>query len=189
MNVRVQVNRILLPVLAIVVLVSSSLAVYLRIEQRRLTAQVQRLQAEIHDLQPPRDTVPKYLQNKPSPLLNAPITGKTALSFFWFGDMDSHFRLPINFFVVPDADRKLHKVEIPDRDSQVNVVISAGEMKRILDGLKSLNLRWADLRGREVFKGTFHRKATDMLDVTLVSSDATAKANIRIARMCDELGQ
>jgi hypothetical protein len=76
-----------------------------------------------------------------SALLDAPINEKTALSFFWFGDMDSHFRDPINFFVVPDADPRLHKVDV---DRQVNVFVSAGELKRILEGLKALGLRWAD---------------------------------------------
>jgi hypothetical protein len=100
--------------------------------------------------------------------------------------MDSHFRDPINFFVVPDADPRLHRVNV---DRQINAFVSAGELKRILQGLKALGLRWNDSRGREVFEDWNHRKSTGMLDITLVSSDATAKAHIRIATMCDQLNR
>jgi hypothetical protein len=76
---------------------------------------------------------------------------------------------------------------MPDNNRQVNAFVSAGEMKRILGGLKALGLSWVDFSGREVFKDKFNRKGTDMLDITLVSSGATAKTQIRIARMCDLL--
>jgi len=51
--------------------------------------------------------------------------------------MDSHFRNPINYSVVHDANRRLHKVELTDfvRDGQVNKFISKAEMRRILEGL------------------------------------------------------
>jgi hypothetical protein len=128
-------------------------------------------------------------RGQPSALLDAPITEKTALSFFWFGDMESHFRNPVNFFVIPDADHRLHKVELTDyvTDNQANMFVSTGEMKRILNGLKSLGLRWSDSRGREVFKDANHRAGTNMLDITLLSSDATGEAHVRIAEMCNLL--
>jgi hypothetical protein len=165
----------------------SSLTVYFRIEQRELAAQTQKLLVEIHDLRSRQASPPDGWSTKPSALLNAPINEETALSFFWFGDMESHFRDPIDFFVVADADSRLHKVEMPGNDHQVNMFVSAGEMKRIFEGLKALALPWADLRGREAFKDTFHRKGTDMLDITVVGSDTTTKTYIRIARMCDQL--
>jgi hypothetical protein len=187
MSIRLPSHRFLFLFLVIVALVTSILAVVFRVKEQRLTAQNRRLLDEIHDLQSRQASPPDAWWTKPSVLLNGPINEKTALSFYWFGDMDSHFRDPINFFVVPDADRRMHKVEMPEEDRQVNVFVSAVEMKRIFDGLKALALPWADLGGREEFKDKFHRKGTDMLDITVVSSDATAKAYIRIARMCDQL--
>ena len=163
------------------------MAVVFRVEERKLAAQNQRLLDGIHDLQSRQATSSDVRFTKPSVLLNASINEKTALSFYWFGDMDSHFRDPINFFVVSNGDHRMHKIEMPDEDRQVNVFISALEMKRIFEELFGLSLDWTDLRGREVFKDKFHRKGTDMLDITLVSSDATAKTHIRIARMCDQL--
>jgi hypothetical protein len=179
-------RRIILSVLVIVALVTSGLTIYLRINQQRLDRQNQKLLDEISDLQS-RQKIPVEVRQQPSILLDASVSDKTALSFYWFGDMDSHFRDPINFYVVPGGDSKWHKVEVPDKDDQVSVFVSAAEMKQILESMKTLGLRWSDSHGREVFPDTFHRKGTDMLDITLVSADSTAKTHIRIARMCDQL--
>jgi hypothetical protein len=189
MSVSLPSLRVLSLVLVIVALVASSLAVVFRVREQRLTAQYQKLLAETLDVQSPKALPAAAQRSQPSVLLDAPITEKTALSFFWFGDMESHFRNPVNFFVVPDNDHRLHKVEFTDfiTDDQVNMFVSAAEMKRILDGLKSLGLRWSDLHGREVFKSANHRGGTNMLDITLVGSDTTGEAHIRIAEMCDLL--
>lgn len=184
-------HRIPLLVLVIVALVMSSLAVYFRVEEQKISVQNQKLLIEIHDLQSPQALPAAAQRGQPSALLDAPITEETALSFFWFGDMDSHFRNPVNFFVVPHADQRLHKVEFTDfiTDGQVNMFVSAEEMKRILDGLKALGLSWNDFKGREAFKPGRKRTDDGFLDITLVSPKATAKAYIRIARMCDELSR
>jgi hypothetical protein len=186
MNVLLQSRRIALLVVAIVALIMTGLAIYFRVDQRRLAAQNQKLLIEIRDLQS-RENMPSEFRPHPTVLLETPISDETALSFYWFGDMESHFRDPVNLFVVPDGDSRLHKVEMPDNNRQVNAFVSAGEMKRILGGLKALGLSWVNFSGREVFKDKFNRKGTDMLDITLVSSGATAKTQIRIARMCDLL--
>jgi hypothetical protein len=189
MKLRTPWRRILLPILAILALVMSCLAVYIRIEDQKLAAQLQTVLVENKDRQLRQSIVANSPQYKQTVLLDAPITDKTALSFYWFGDMESHFRDPVNFYVVPDAAPILHKVMFGPPDTQANVFVTAEEMRKILDGLKGLFLRWNDSRGREVFKDTFHRGGTGMLDVTLVGTDATAKAHIRIAVMCDQLGR
>lgn len=179
-------RQILCLVLAVTCLITSILAVIYRAKELKLAAQYQKLKAEIDDLQPSKALPLATQRNKPSALLDAPITEKTALSFYWFGDMESHFRNPVNFFVVSDGDVKLHKVELTDfiTDDQANMFVSSLEMQRILGGLKSLQLDWADLRGREVLKSRNDRKGTDMLDITLLGSDSTGEAHIRIAQMC-----
>lgn len=186
MNIRLPSHRVLFLVAVIVALIASSLAVVFRVEEQELTTQNQKLLAENRDLRSPKTPPTAARRGQPSALLDAPITEKTAVSFFWFGDMESHFRNPVNIFVVPDADRRLHKVELTDfvTDDQANMYVSTGEMKHILNGLKSLGLRWSDLRGREVLKGASHRAGTNMLDITLLGSDATGEAHIRIAEMC-----
>lgn len=135
--------RVLFLVLLTMLLVTSGLAVVFRAKGKKLAAQNEKLLAETRDLSLPKAMPAPVQKSQPSVLLDAPITEKTALSFFWFGDMESHFRNPVNFFVVRDADQRLHKVEFTDfvTDDQVNMFVSATEMKRILDGLKSLGLR------------------------------------------------
>jgi hypothetical protein len=189
MSFRLPSQRVLLLALAFIVLLMSALTVVFRVKEQKLDAQNQKLLAQIRDLQSPTPLATAAQRDHPSVLLDAPITEKTALSIFWFGDMDSHFRNPVNFFVVPDADGRLHKVEHTDfiTDGQVNMFVSSVEMKRLLEGLKALGLYWSDSRGRKAFEGRNHRVGTDMLDVTLVDTDSTGEAHIRITHMCASL--
>jgi hypothetical protein len=189
MSIRLSLDRILSLVLVTVALVTSSLAIVFRVKEQKLAAQNQKLLSETLDLQAHQRVSTAAQRDKPSVLLDAPITEKTALSFFWFGDMDSHFRNPVNFLVVPDTDQRLHKVELTDfmTDDQANMFISTAEMKRILEKLKTLGLDWYDAPGRREFEARNHRRGTDMLDITLVGSDTTGEAHIRIAEMCDLL--
>lgn len=190
MSIRLLSRRIPLLVIGVVALVLLILTVRFRVEEQKLAVQNQKLLTEIHTLQSPQPLPTADQNNKPSVLLDAPITEKTALSFYWFGDTETHFRHPLNYFVVPDADRKLHKVEFSDSEGgQINMFVSKAEMARIVKGLKTLGLRWEDSRGREVFRGAQYRRGTDMLDITFVDSDATSNAGIRIAEMCDLLGR
>lgn len=191
MGNRLPSHQIPLLALAIIALVLSSLAVYFRVGEQRLSVQNRKLLIEIHDMQSSQALSAAAQRGQRSALLDAPITEETALSFFWFGDMESHFRNPVNFFVVPDADQRLHKVQLTDfiTDDQVNMFVSAKEMERILDGLKTLGLRWDDSRGRKELKSAFRRHGSDMLDITLVGSDTTGEAHIRIAEMCDLLNR
>jgi hypothetical protein len=47
-----------------------------------------------------------------SNVVNLPVDQHTAVSFFWFGDMESHWRHPMNFYVANVTDPKLHSVSI-----------------------------------------------------------------------------
>lgn len=128
-------------------------------------------------------------QRKPSELLDAPINERTALRFYWFGDIDSHFRNPIDFYAVPAADRRLHSVDFSSPDT-VSTFITAAEMKNLIETLKSRNLNWFDSHGREDFSRDWrHRGGDGFLDITFVTRDSTTKTHIRIARMCDELAK
>jgi len=125
-----------------------------------------------------------------SAVLDAPVTEETAVSFFWIGDLDSHWRDPIDFYTVADTDRRLHTVEMapaanPKR--QPMAFIKRLEMQRLIEGVKSLGLHWVDIRRKEVLRDYEHRDNSGFLDITVVSSKASTKSHIRIARMCDQL--
>jgi hypothetical protein len=180
-------RRVLLSALAIFACAVSGLAVYLRIEDRRLGIQLQRVLIESHDNDMREGTI-AINQPKPSALLDAPINEKTALSFYWFGDMDSHFRNPIDFYVLSVADHRLHSVDFKNPDT-VSTFISSAEMKNITETLKSIGLRWVDSRGREELKNRRHRRDDGFLDITFVTQDSTTKAYFRIATMCAQLAK
>ena len=96
--------------------------------EQKLAAQNQKLLAEIRDLQSSKALPIAAQRGQPWRPSGCFDNRRTALSFFWFGDMESHFRNPVNFFVVPDADHRLHKVELTDfvSDDQENMFVSTG---------------------------------------------------------------
>jgi hypothetical protein len=121
---------------------------------------------------------------------DAPVDQSSAVSFFWFGDMDSHFRQPMNFFVVPASDRRLHTVEIDHArhaNGGWNAYMTVSETENLIAHLKHPRLLWSDSGRREVLKGSFQRANSGSMDITVLSSKGTAKAYIRIAEMCDQL--
>lgn len=123
-------------------------------------------------------------------ILSAPVDKQTAVSFFWFGDMDSHFREPMDFYTVPAADPRLHTVKVREAvypDRPWTTFVTASEMERLIVGLESLDLNWVDSSRREAFGDRNHRENSGFLNVLVLTSKGTAKSYIRIARMCDEL--
>jgi hypothetical protein len=182
-------HRILLIAFAAFALAMLSSTIYFRVEEQKLIVQNRQLLSEIHNMVSPKNAPNAGRFNRPSVLFDTPVTEKTALSFFWFGDMDSHFRNPVNFFVVKDADHQLHKVQLTDfvKDDQANVFVSEEEMERILKAVKALDLSWYDSSGRKKFESAGRRRGTGMLDITLVDLDRTGEAHIRIAEMCNLL--
>ena len=135
------------------------------------------------------NSIPPVEWSKPSAVFKEPVTSETALSFFWFGDMESHFRNPVDFHVVANRDPNFHKVQFTHVGDDVDIYISANEMTRMLAQLKALNLIWFDAPGREPLVGSMHRPGSDMLDITLLGLHTSGKTHIRVAMMCPYLAQ
>jgi hypothetical protein len=135
-------------------------------------------------------TIVVCLAQKPrqSVVLNAPIGRTTAVSFFWFGDMESHWRQPMNFYVADVIDPKLHTVLFGSNG--VETWITAAEMRSLIGKLSRSDLEWMDSKKVEPFKAWKRRTdGQDRFDITVISARGMARAGIRIARMCDELLQ
>ena len=125
-----------------------------------------------------------------SVVLNSPVDRNTAVSFFWFGDMESHWRDPMNFYVASVGDPKLHTVSIGHGSGSkgVETWITAAEMQALVQKLAQSRFGWLDTRKREQFKPWQERTdGHDTFDITVISSQGTVTGGIRVARMCDEL--
>jgi hypothetical protein len=128
--------------------------------------------------------------SRQSVVLRSPIDLTTAVSFFWSGDMESHWREPMNFYGASAGDPKLHTVSIEHGLSSrgVDTWITTSEMKTLLERLSESSLRWTDSKTVVPFKPWSKRTdGHDSFDITVISSKGTASASIRLARMCDEL--
>jgi hypothetical protein len=112
------------------------------------------------------------------------------VSFFWFGDMESHWRDPMNFYVTSANDPKLHTVSIEHGLSSRGweTWVTASEMRTLLDRLSNSGLEWTDSKTVAPFKSwTKRTDGHDSFDITVISAKGTARVGIRLARMCDEL--
>lgn len=121
-------------------------------------------------------------------VLNSPLDRTTAVSFFWFGDMESHWRQPMNFYVAGANDPKLHTVSVEFGSKGVETWITAAEMGALIEKLSRSDLEWMDSKRVEPFKAWNRRTdGHDTFDITVISARGTATAGIRVARICDEL--
>jgi len=129
---------------------------------------------------------------KESAILNSPVDRTTAVSFFYVGDMWSHWRDPMNLYVADASDPRLHTVSLDHglRTKGVEAWITASEMRGLIDKLARSDLEWLNSKTVEPFKARQDRRDVQYsLDITVVSSKGTAKTSIRLTRMCDELLQ
>ena len=129
---------------------------------------------------------------KQSVVLNSPVDQTTAVSFFWFGDMESHWRHPMNLYVAGSSDPRLHTVSLEDGPASkgVETWITASEMRTLIEKLAESHLEWLDSKAVGPFKPWLKRTdGQDSFDITVISAKGTARAGIRLARMCDELLQ
>jgi hypothetical protein len=127
-----------------------------------------------------------------STVLNRPVDQHTAVSFFWFGDMESHWRDPMNFYVANANDPKLHRVSIGIGFASrgVETWITASEMQTLVAKLLQSHFEWVDSRTVLPLQPWSRRTdGHDSFDITLVSARGTVRASVRLARMCDELLQ
>jgi len=120
--------------------------------------------------------------------LDVPVDRSTAVSFFYFGDIWSHWREPMNFYVVSRDDTRLHKVQVGGHASGGwTTWITEDEMQALIEKLAALDLDWQNTATVEHFRPLKLRRIHDWMDVTVISSRGTAKAEIRLTRMCDDL--
>ena len=125
-----------------------------------------------------------------SNVLSSTVDGTSAVSFFWFGDIESHWREPMNFYVSTANDPKLHTVSIGHGLSSrgVETWITASEMQSLLKRLSESPLRWTDSKLVVPFKPWMKRTdGQDSFTITAISARGTARAEIRLAKMCDVL--
>jgi hypothetical protein len=126
-----------------------------------------------------------------SVVLNSSTDQTTVVSFFWFGDMESHWREPMNFYVAGANDPKLHTVSFGRFDSKgVDTWITAAEMSTLIEKLSKSDLSWMHSKKVQPLKAWNRRTdGHNTFDITVMSARGTATAGIRITRMCEELLQ
>ena len=126
-----------------------------------------------------------------STVFTSPADLSTAIRFYWFGDMWSHWRHPINFYTVDTNDKRLHTVLMPSpiHPEGIAAFVTASEMQTLLNKLAQSDYDWTTSRKVEKFRDPYPEVNADSFEITVVSSRGTAEGHIRLAVMCDQLAQ
>src|ERR1700677_3854401 len=76
--------------------------------------------------------------------LTSPAGLSTAVRFYWFGDMWSHWRQPMNFYTVGTNDKRLHTVLVgsPLHPEGVVAFVTTSEMQVLLNKLAQSDYDW-----------------------------------------------
>ena len=121
--------------------------------------------------------------------LTSPAGLSTAVRFYWFGDMWSHWRQPMNFYTVGTNDKRLHTVLVgsPLHPEGVAAFVTTSEMQVLLNKLAQSDYDWNTSRKVERFHDPDPKVDADSFEITVVSLRGTTKGYIRLAVMCNEL--
>lgn len=118
-------------------------------------------------------------------VLNSPVDEKTAVRFFYYPAGD-YIRIPLVFRVVEESNPLLNTA--PMREEGRTAYISLSEMRELVHGLIRSGLGWQESQTVEVFglykDLTLAGIGLDTMDVRLVSSKGTAKAEISPKAIC-----
>jgi hypothetical protein len=118
-------------------------------------------------------------------VLDSPVDENAAVRFFYNPSNGGYFHFPLIFRPVAPEDPRLNTA--PMSTEGRTAYISLSEMRQLLQGLRHSDLSWQESEKVEIL-GSFKKLAiTDSMEVTVVSSQGTAKAAIDAKKICDTL--
>jgi hypothetical protein len=129
--------------------------------------------------------VPLALGNEDTSGLDVRAGQRTAVRFFYEPPGNSYFHTPLVFVAVSDEDPRLNSA--PSLESGRTAFVRVSEMKSLLDGLRRLGLAWRVAPERTSFGPAINLDHTGKMDITVISSNATAIASIEPKHICRDL--
>lgn len=128
---------------------------------------------------------PSYQTHERVSVLESPVDKKTVVRFFYY-PAGEYIRIPLLFRVVEDGNPRLNTA--PMREEGRTAYVSLSEMRDLVNGLIRSGLGWQESETADVlglYKDlTLAGIGLDTMDVRLVSSKGTAKAEISPKAIC-----
>jgi hypothetical protein len=117
--------------------------------------------------------------------LNIHADQSTAVRFFYDPAGSNYFHTPLVFVVANDRDEQLNTA--PALDAGRTAFIRLSEMKMLVDGLARLGLIWHTSPERVPFGPSIQLNQTGRMDITVISSKATAITGLNPKDICATL--
>jgi len=124
---------------------------------------------------------------KQSIVLSAPAATGSAVSLVWYADDDARFRGPITIYAVADNDPRLHSVDVHGREGW-SAYMTAQEMERILERLRSFDLKWEETSRPHAMEHWESKLTGDTLE-TIVTSSRGAARDLTYHAICERLAE
>jgi hypothetical protein len=119
----------------------------------------------------------------PLRILNSPVGENTTVRFFFNPGEAYHW--PLVFHVVQSGDQRLNTM--PKLREGIIAYITPLEMQHLLQRLEALQLSWNDTRKIEPLGSGFHPPIVYAMEITVLASRGTAKAEFAPPLICEDL--
>lgn len=119
-------------------------------------------------------------------ILDCPVDERTAIRFFYH-DEEDYFHFPLIFRPAAQGDSRLDTA--PMRSEGRTAYISIGEMQQLQRRLLLSNLPWQESEKVEVLGSYKRLQASDSMEILIVCSKGTARANVDPKKICETLAR
>lgn len=118
------------------------------------------------------------------PVLNSPVDEKTAIRFFYH-DEEEYYHFPLIFRAVKQLDPRINTapMTVEGRTAYVPLV----EMQRLIQALSHSDLSWQESQKTEALGGFRQLRWSDSMEILIVCSKGTARANLDPKKICETL--
>lgn len=117
-------------------------------------------------------------------VFNTAVDKNTVVRFFYQPPGD-YFHYPLVFRAVEEGDSRLGTG--PSADGGIAYIV-VFEMQQLSQGLAHLNLSWQESEKIETLESFKDLPITDRMEIVVVTSKGTAKAQVKPNRICETLG-
>jgi hypothetical protein len=119
----------------------------------------------------------------PLNVLGSSVGAETAVRFYY--DAMEAFRLPLVFYAVPAGDPRLNTM--PFLREGMIAYVTQPEMRRLLNGLSGLGLKWRETPRIVPLGPGFPGPLTDKMVITVLSSRGTAVGDVGPSEICEKV--
>ena len=118
------------------------------------------------------------------PVLNAPVDENTAIRFFYHNE-EEYYHFPLIFREVKQLDPRINTAPMTVEGRTAYVPLA--EIERLIQALSRSDLSWQESQKIEALGGFRQLRWSDRMEILIVCSKGTARANLDPKKICETL--